>query len=102
MANWVIIGVLAILIFILFVKMKHHRTEKNIRIIMLVIVLILIYISVTSVLNKNDIKISSVNDVGKAVSVYFTWISSTAKTVWHAGSGVVSVVGNAIKGNSTA
>lgn len=102
MINWVIIVILFIVGFFIFnfiIKIGH--TKSKLKFVIIAAIIILLYISATAVLTKNNIKLNSLSGVGQAFSIYFSWLGSAATSLWHAGGQAGSIIGNAIKTNST-
>jgi hypothetical protein len=99
MVNWILIALVVLIIAIIFIKFEHHA--KRIKLIVLVLFLAFLYISASSVVHKNDIKLNSIQGWGQAVTLYFSWLGNAATNIWNAGGEVKSTVGNAIKSNTS-
>ena len=89
------IGIVVLILIVLFIKFEHQA--KRLKLLFVVLILVFLYFSVTSVMGKAGIKFDSLENVGKAVSLYFGWLSNLAVSVWHATGEVVRTVGSAIK-----
>jgi len=98
MINWLVI-VAFVIMGLLIIKISH--AEKKMKLIIVAVILIFIYISATAVLSTNNIKLNSLDGVGKAISIYFSWLGGMATNLWHVSGQVIKTIGDAVKINSS-
>lgn len=95
MLNWVIVVVLVIL-FILFFRVKHF--QQRVFLLFLIVTVLFFYITISSVVDKNNISLSNFDGVVALGKIYGNWLL-------HLGQNTKVLVGNAIKmdwkGNSS-
>lgn len=99
MVNWIVIGFLILIVAILFIKLEH--STKRIKLIFLILFLAFFYFTASSVIRNSGIQLNSVEGVMKVGGMYLSWLTDWGGKAWDTGGQVVTIVGNAIKGNST-
>jgi hypothetical protein len=72
MIYWIILAVLAILLFI-FLKARH--TQHRILVVLLMLLLIFFYTTFSSVVKENEIDIKTFDGVTLAGRLYFSWLT---------------------------
>ena len=96
--KWIILGVFIIL-GLFFLKMEHHTRKLKVAII--AILGFIIYFSLMGLLNSDDVDISSPRGIVNTIYSYFGWVGETGARLVDIGKDTVTLVGNAVKMNST-
>jgi exosortase/archaeosortase len=96
--QWVIIAIF-ILIGLVLLQLEHHT--RKYKVIAIILIGFLIYFSIIALVNSNTMDLSSPKGIVNAVYFYFGWIGQTSAKLWDIGVDTTSLVGNAIKINST-
>lgn len=96
--QWVAIGVF-ILVGLWYLKMEHH-TQK-VKIAVLIIIGVIAYFSMISIFSSDKVDLTSPRGIVNSVYIYFGWIGQTFSNLWDIGTDTVSLVGNAIRVNSS-
>ncbi|MCK5449641.1 hypothetical protein KAI32_02150 [Candidatus Pacearchaeota archaeon] len=96
--QWIIIGILVLLGFLIF-KMDHHI--QLIKSIIIVLIGLLFYLSMVGILSSDQVDLTSPQGIVQATYLYFGWIGETTSKLWDIGTETTNLVGNAIKVNNS-
>jgi hypothetical protein len=99
MVNWVIIGLVVLVLVIIWIKIDHKA--KRIKMILVLLFIVFIYLSVSSVVHRNNIDLSSPGGWYDTGALYLSWLSNIGTGMWNAGGDFKNIIGNVIKTNST-
>lgn len=98
MIVWFIL--IAFVIFIYFL-MKFENIASSTKLIIIMLVFLLFVISVFFWIKNNDVKIDGPKSIINSVVAYTDWIKGIGRSAFVSGKNGVSIIGNAIKGNTT-
>ncbi|MEA3248461.1 MAG: hypothetical protein U9Q73_02025 [Nanoarchaeota archaeon] len=96
--QWIILGIFAIIIFVLL-KMDHHI--RIVKLVIIAIIGILIYFSMMGIFSSEQVDLTSPRGIVQATYLYFGWIGETTGKLWDIGTDTASLVGNAIRVNNS-
>ena len=94
--EWLLIAIFVI-VGLAALKLEHHAKK----IIIIIIIGFIIYFSVVNHFNSNEVDLSSPSGIINGVYLYAGWVGQTATSLWDIGTDTASLVGNAVKMNTT-
>ena len=97
-AHWIIMVGLVILALLF---LKAEESTKIVKILIVIFLGFVVYLSITGLFMSNKVDLNSPRGIFNAVYVYFGWLGQTTSTLWDIGTDTASMVGNAIKVNSS-
>lgn len=96
--EWVVIAIF-VFIGLFYLKMEHH-THK-IKILVILVIGFIIYFSIVNHFNSDEVDITSPSGIVNGLYLYVGWMGQTATNLWDIGTDTSSMVGNAVKVNTT-
>ncbi|MEA3248315.1 MAG: hypothetical protein U9Q73_01275 [Nanoarchaeota archaeon] len=96
--EWIIVGILMLLGFVLF-KIDHNI--HLIKSVVIILIGILFYFSMVGIFSSDQIDLTSPRGIVQATYIYFGWIGETTGKLWDIGTETSRLVGNAIKINNS-
>lgn len=96
--QWIMV---AAVVFMALLLLKTENITKRVKIFIVIMLGFILYLSVVGWFASDKLDLSSPQGVANAVYVYFGWIGQTASNLWDVGADTASMVGNAIKVNTT-